>query len=203
MPRNPSPASSTGALDLYINLSTAGSKTISFDYIHNESAPSPFSFDVLLSTDGGNTFPTTLHTITTTSVGVWTNQSFNTNVTSATSVIRFRVTDKGTNDVGIDNLNVGLSPTTGISTLTENMDIEVFPNPNDGTLLNGRIPNTGVNTINVAIFDMLGKEVLSKTVDMDGDNFSVNLQENKLAAGTYFFIANYNGKSFRKKIVVN
>ncbi|HTA61650.1 MAG TPA: hypothetical protein VK835_04315, partial [Bacteroidia bacterium] len=55
-----STASTTGMLDLYIDLSAAGSKTIKFDYMHGESSPSPFSFDVQLSTDGGSTFPTTL-----------------------------------------------------------------------------------------------------------------------------------------------
>ena len=200
---DPPPAGSTGALDLYINLSTAGSKTISFDYIHNESSPSPFSFDVLLSTDGGNTFSTTLHTITTTSVGAWTTQSFNTSATSATSVIRFRTTDKGTNDVGIDNLKVSLSTTTNIITLNENAEMEIFPNPNDGTLLNGRIPNMESNTVDINIFDMLGKEVVNKTVNIVGSNFSLNLEENKLAAGTYFFTATCAGKQFRKKIVIN
>ena len=52
-------ASSTGALDLYVNLSPAGTKTITFDFIHNEAYTSPFSFDLKLSTDGGATFPTT------------------------------------------------------------------------------------------------------------------------------------------------
>lgn len=200
---DPPPAGSTGSLDLYINLSAAGSKTISFDYIHNESSPSPFSFDVLLSTDGGSTFPTTLHTITTTSVGTWTNQSFNTSATSATSVIRFRVTDKGTNDVGIDNLKVSLSTTTGIISLTENAEMEIYPNPNEGKLLNGSIPNHTSNTIDISIFDMLGKEVVNKTVAIDGNNFSLNLEENRLSAGTYFFIGTCAGKQFRKKIVIN
>ena len=200
---DPPPAGSTGSLDLYINLSATGSKTISFDYIHDESSPSPFSFDVLLSTDGGVTFPTTLHTISTASVGVWTTQSFNTSATSATSVLRFRVTDKGTNDVGIDHLNVSLSTTTDIITLNENAEMEIFPNPNDGTILNGRMPNIASNTIDIAIFDMLGKEVVHKIVNVDGNNFSLNLEENKLSAGTYFFIATSANKQFRKKIVIN
>jgi GH25 family lysozyme M1 (1,4-beta-N-acetylmuramidase) len=107
----PPPAGSTGSLDLYINLSAAGTKTIGFDYIHNEVSPAPFSFDVLLSTDGGATFPTTLHTITgATAFAAWTHQSVTTNTNSATSVIRFRVTDKGNADVGIDNLSITASP---------------------------------------------------------------------------------------------
>jgi len=81
--------------------------------------------------------------------------------------------------------------------------MEIFPNPNDGTLLNGRIPNMESNTVDINIFDMLGKEVVNKTVNIVGSNFSLNLEENKLAAGTYFFTATCAGKQFRKKIVIN
>ena len=103
---DPPPAGSTGALDLYVNLSSLGKKRIKFDYIHNEASVSPFAFNVLLSTDGGSTFPTTLFTISSTQVSSWTTQTFTTNATSATSVLRFIATDKGAQDVGIDNLNI-------------------------------------------------------------------------------------------------
>jgi GH25 family lysozyme M1 (1,4-beta-N-acetylmuramidase) len=117
---DPPPAGSTGALDLYINLAALGEKKIKFDYIHNESSPSPFAFNVLLSTDGGSTFPTTLLTITTAQMALWTTQTFTTNATSATSVLRFMVTDKGAQDVGIDNLSVvqlkdTIAPTTSVN----------------------------------------------------------------------------------------
>ncbi|HXC06905.1 MAG TPA: T9SS type A sorting domain-containing protein, partial [Bacteroidia bacterium] len=118
---DPPPAGSTGALDFYVNMSTIGKKQITFDYIHNEASPSPFAFNVLLSTDGGSTFPTTLGTITTAQVATWTTQTFSTTAVSSTAVVRFIVTDKGTQDVGIDNLKIAvlrdtIAPTTTIST---------------------------------------------------------------------------------------
>ncbi|MBS1647129.1 MAG: T9SS type A sorting domain-containing protein [Bacteroidetes bacterium] len=111
-------AGSTGAMDLYINLMAPGTKTVNFDYIHNESAPAPFQLQVLLSTDGGATFPVSLYTITTTQVPSWTTQTFTTNATSPTSVLRFIATDKGLNDIGIDNLHVirdTIAPTTSVT----------------------------------------------------------------------------------------
>ncbi|MGZ4044172.1 MAG: glycoside hydrolase family 25 protein, partial [Bacteroidia bacterium] len=105
----PATASTTGALDLHINLSPAGTKNISFDFIHNESSPAPFSFLVLLSTNGGSTFPTTLLSITTASFSNWTTQTLTTSATSSTSVLRFITTDKGLQDVGIDNLQISTS----------------------------------------------------------------------------------------------
>ena len=102
-------------MDLYVNLSNPGTKKINFDYIHNEASPAPFSFSVLLSTDGGSTFPTTLLTISSTQVSSWTTQTLTTNAVSATSVLRFMVTDKGGQDVGIDNIKITsdtIAPTT-------------------------------------------------------------------------------------------
>jgi hypothetical protein len=200
---DPPPAGSTGAMDLYVNLSPSGSKTISFDYIHDESSPSPFSFNVLLSTDGGNTFPTTLYTITTASFSTWTTQTIATTAASATSVLRFIIADKGTHDIGIDNFSVSLSTTTDILTLNENTELEIFPNPNDGTALNGRIPKAEGNTIDVSLFDMLGREVVNKKVGLEGNNFFLNMSDCNLKTGVYLFIATSGGKQFQKKIVIN
>ncbi|MFI5141920.1 MAG: GH25 family lysozyme [Bacteroidia bacterium] len=130
---DPPPAGSTGALDLYINLSASGTKNVQFDYIHNEASVSPFAFNVLLSTDGGSTFSAPLLTITSAQVSSWTTQTFTTNATSATSVFRFIATDKGAHDVGIDNLSVTAGTTTNITSIMDNAyQVMVYPNPNTG-----------------------------------------------------------------------
>ncbi|HXC06718.1 MAG TPA: T9SS type A sorting domain-containing protein [Bacteroidia bacterium] len=197
---DPSPAGSTGQMDLYLNLSTPGSKTIKFDYLHNEASPSPFSFNVLLSTDGGVTFPTNLLTITSAQVSVWTTETVTTSATSATCVLRFSVTDKGSVDVGVDNLNVSLTTVTGITAYSED-EFTLFPNPSDGTLLNGTVPETDRSTLDVHIYNMLGSEVISRQVSLDGKNFSIRM-DNQLAAGVYLFVAGSGDKQFRKKIIV-
>ncbi len=198
---DPPPAGSTGALDFYVNLSQPGQKQVSFDYIHNESSPSPFAFNVLLSTDGGVTFPTTLFSISTTQAATWTNQSFTTSATSATSVLRFIVTDKGAQDVGIDNLSVSLAGITGIHSYGDQENFFLFPNPSDGTLLNGTLPQTDQRMLDVHIYNMVGSEVIAKQIILDGNNFSLQL-DNKLAAGVYLFVAFAGDKQFRQKIIV-
>jgi hypothetical protein len=111
------PASSQGAIDLNVNLSPVGNKTLSFYYINPETGAS--SLIVQLSTDGGATFSTTIATLSN-NVTSWTLQSYTLTATSATSVIRFLATsDYGTYDLGIDNLSLVVactSPT--ISTVT-------------------------------------------------------------------------------------
>ncbi|HEX7415209.1 MAG TPA: T9SS type A sorting domain-containing protein [Bacteroidia bacterium] len=196
----PPPAGSTGMMDLYINLSPSGSKTVQFDYIHNESSPSPFSFNVMLSVDGGSTFSTTLGTINTASVSAWTTQTLTTTATSATSVLRFIVTDKGSHDVGIDNLSVSLTGSTGINELgAMNDEINIYPNPNNGVfnLTNSQFDNEKTNSVEVynTIGECVHRQIAtSANCQIDGSG---------LAKGVYLFNATSGSKQFRKKIVIN
>ncbi len=195
---DPPPAGSTGALDLYLNLSTVGTKKISFDYIHNEASPSPFSFDVMLSTDGGSTFSTTLLTITSAQVSSWTTQTFTTNATSATSVLRFKATDKGTNDVGIDNLNVALNSTTSISGfVSNNYNISVYPNPTNN---NFTVKADGImNKLSVDIYNSIGQNVLYKQAET-GEN---EIQISGLDQGVYYVTIYCDGvKAGMQKLLI-
>lgn len=183
---DPPPAGSTGSLDLYINLSATGNKQISFDYIHNESSPSPFNFQVLLSTDGGTTFSTTLLTINTTQVSTWTTQTFTTSATSATSVLRFIATDKGTNDVGIDNLHVAVV-TTGVDLVAQNdFNIVVFPNPTSGTFT---VKAENTEKLAIDISDELGRFIMHKENNV-GEN---EIQVSDINKGIYFVTIYCNG----------
>jgi GH25 family lysozyme M1 (1,4-beta-N-acetylmuramidase) len=185
---DPPPAGSTGSLDLYINLSASGTKQIKFDYIHNESSPSPFAFDVLLSTDGGQTFPNTLLSITTAQVSSWTTQTFTTNATSATSVLRFRVTDKGTNDVGLDNIHVTSMGTTQVNLPAgeNNFDIKVYPNPSNGSFV---VSAENTEKLSVEITDELGRSVLHKEAASGESVISVT----NLTKGIYYVTVFCNG----------
>lgn len=195
---DPPPAGSTGALDLYIDLSSSGNKTIKFDYIHNESSPSPFAFNVMLSTDGGSTFPTTLLTITTAQMATWTTQTFTTSATSATSVIRFIATDKGTHDVGIDNLSVSATGTTDIANNVYNPnEIAVYPNPNSGDF-NVTVKGTQ-QKLSVLLFNDIGQLVKSEEAK-DGED---TIQLSGLSQGMYFVnIMLDNNQIARQKIIV-
>ena len=90
----------TGALDLYVNLSAAGGKRLSFDV--NNTVGSD-SLVVLLSEDGGATF-TRLGRYGVVGTGFVT-QVLPISSTSATAVIRFRGRgDYASNDIGLDNV---------------------------------------------------------------------------------------------------
>ena len=91
-----------GQLDLYVNLSSAAPKGLSFYYINTSGAD---SLKVWLSTDGGQTFTQVGATLKLASA--WTLQSFALPTATATSVIRLEAGgDNGTTDIGLDNLNI-------------------------------------------------------------------------------------------------
>ncbi|MEY4933885.1 MAG: hypothetical protein RIS64_244 [Bacteroidota bacterium] len=106
-----------GTLDFFINLSAAGAKQLSFDYINPTGTD---EMAVQLSENGGVSF-TTLGTYT--AQATWATRTFVLNSTSATAVIRFKATsDFGNDDIGIDNFSLTFpcagAPTAGTSTLS-------------------------------------------------------------------------------------
>ena len=109
----------TGSLDLYLDLSPAGTKLLCFDYINPGTINANDKMVVLLSTDGGSTFPTTLLTLPA-PYDSWSTQSVDITSTSSTGVIRFLATaDWGSSgeNTGIDNVSIILpcagTPTAG------------------------------------------------------------------------------------------
>ncbi|SEP81400.1 T9SS type A sorting domain-containing protein [Flavobacterium urocaniciphilum] len=108
---NVSPAGDKGSLDLYVNLSPAGTKELSFYYITPNTGID--QLELFLSTDGGATFnplaTTPALAAPTTAVTTWTNVKANLATNSATCVIRFRATgDNGSFDIGLDNVSITL-----------------------------------------------------------------------------------------------
>ncbi len=105
----------TGDLFLYVDCSSSiGNKTLSFDYINDNTASGTDNLEVAYSTTGPGGFfiPTTLNGSSTTWQAIFASIGSN----SANTVIRFRASG-GSNsvpgsDIGIDNIKV-LSPCTG------------------------------------------------------------------------------------------
>ncbi|HXD93164.1 MAG TPA: GH25 family lysozyme [Bacteroidia bacterium] len=195
---DPPPAGSTGALDLYINLSASGTKNVQFDYMHNEASVSPFTFDVLLSTDGGNTFSAPLLTITSAQVSSWTTQTFTTNATSATSVFRFIATDKGAHDVGIDNLSITAGSTTDIANITGSAyQVTVYPNPNTGEFIIA--VNDASKKLSVDVYNNIGQFIKHEEAKT-GEN---TIHMANLSEGVYFANVFVDGiKTGTQKILV-
>jgi len=100
-------AGAVGLLDLYVDLSAAGAKRMSFDYLNTAGND---SLQVQVSTDGGSTFGAPLLRLGLSGPVAqgWRTQTLNLSSTAATAVVRFRtkVTAAFTSDIGLDNLRL-------------------------------------------------------------------------------------------------
>ncbi|WP_339839847.1 T9SS type A sorting domain-containing protein, partial [uncultured Flavobacterium sp.] len=107
----------------------------------------------------------------------------------------------GTGNVEIDEIRVGdnwafVTPAGTAS--TKNFDtiagLSLYPNPVSGNVLN--ISSTANSAMNVAIFDILGKQVINTKVN----NNTVNISS--LHAGVYIVKVTEDGKTATRKLVV-
>ena len=96
-------------------------------------------------------------------------------------MIRFKATDKGVKDVGIDHLNIAILTTTDIN--AHNIDathVVIYPNPNNGNF--NIKTNDATKHIHAEVYDQLGQLVLLK----EGAVGEANIQVNDLNEGVYF-----------------
>ncbi|WP_226163869.1 fibronectin type III domain-containing protein, partial [Hymenobacter terricola] len=97
-----SPRGQTGTLDLFVDLSPAGFKRLSFDYLNTDGDD---SLQVQLSTDGGTTFTRLAGYTTSGASAAFATHLLAIGSTSATAVLRFRGwADSGGTDMGLDNI---------------------------------------------------------------------------------------------------
>ncbi|MBL7779110.1 MAG: fibronectin type III domain-containing protein [Chitinophagales bacterium] len=167
---------STGALDLYVDLNPAGTKELKFDYI-NPVAGAPEKLDVLLSTDGGATFPTTLLT-TSSAVTSWTTQTVTTGSTSATAVIRFIATSNfgsGAADLGIDNLSLVVQAPKVVGTITATQQT--------GVVVAGAT-NVNILRIEIPVNGTIGTQTLSAVTLRSNNTNDADISEVRLWSGT-------------------
>ena len=172
------PSAAIGALDFYVNLSAAGSKRLTFDYINTDGTD---RLDVLVSTDGGATFSAT----PVLTAGVSPTFSARTAViasTSATTVIRFRATsDYGQTDIGLDN--VRLSVVTGTRNEVLAAQVGLYPNPaRDAFTLHVPAGLLGAGT--ATLRNALGQVVLTRPIDLPAGG-TAPFDVRGLATGVY------------------
>ncbi|HEX8659878.1 MAG TPA: T9SS type A sorting domain-containing protein, partial [Hymenobacter sp.] len=168
-----------GALDLYVNMSGAAAKTLSFDYINPTGAD---KLDVLVSTDGGATFAST-PVLTATTSPTFANQTARINSSSATTVIRFLATsDAGNDDIGIDNLRLAVLTSTRNEALAATVGLH--PNPaHRGFKLT--VPAGNLHKASATLADALGKVVQKRQLSLPANGGTVDFDVSNLAPGVY------------------
>ena len=178
-------------------------QTVTWNVANTSAAPvSAANVDIFLSTDGGNTFPTTLAT------GVPNNGSASVTLPNIqNSSCRIKV--KASNNIFFDisNTNFTITNVVGIGNvnaapLTFNL-AQNYPNPfNPTTLINFTIPKTA--NVTLKVYDMKGELV---TALIDGiltteGNYSYEFDGSKLASGMYFYKIEAGQYSETKKMIL-
>lgn len=186
-----------GRLDLYVNMSGAGSKTLSFDYINPSGAD---KLDVLVSTDGGASFGTTPILTATTSTA-FASQTVAVASASATTVIRFQATsDFGDNDLGIDNLQLRVITATRNEALAAK--VALFPTPAHQRFTLNVPAGTTLHAATARLLNALGQVVESRQLNLPATGGSTIFDVSRLAAGIYSLELKTGNELVVKRLVV-
>lgn len=188
--------STIGALDLYVNMSPAGSKTLTFDYINLDGTD---RLDVLVSTDGGATFSAT--PVFTAGVSTtFTPRTVSIASTSATTVIRFRATsDYGQTDIGIDNVRLAVVTATRNEALAATVGL--YPNPAHGTFALA-VPAGPLHAASATLHNALGQVVQVRQLALPAAGGIAEFDVRGLTAGVYSLTLQSGADVVVKRIVV-
>jgi hypothetical protein len=178
-------------------------QTVTWDVANTNAATvNCATVDILLSTDGGNTFPTTL-IASTPNDGSQSINLPNVNTTTA----RIKVKAVGNIFFDISNTNFRLSTETGIvnnggTPLTFSLS-QNYPNPfNPSTMINFTIPK--MSQVTLKVYDLKGQLVASL---INGEtktegNYSFEFDGSNLASGMYFYKIEAGSFSEVKKMIL-
>lgn len=168
-----------GRLDLYANMSGAAAKTLSFDYINPTGVD---KLEVFVSTDGGATFAP-IPVLTATTSSTFANQTATITSSSATTVIRFQATsDFGRDDIGIDNLRLGVLTSTRNEALAATVGL--YPSPTHrGFKLT--VPAGSLPKASATLADALGKVVQRRQLSLPASGGTADFDVSNLAPGVY------------------
>lgn len=178
-------------------------QTVTWNVANTSAAPvSAANVDIFLSTDGGNTFPTTLAT------GV---PNVGTAIVTLPNIQNSscRIKVKASNNIFFDisNTNFTITNVVGIGNssstpLTFSLD-QNYPNPfNPSTMINFTIPK--MSPVTLKVYDMRGNlvgELLSGQVKTEG-NYSVEFDGSALSSGMYFYKIEAGQYSETRKMIL-
>lgn len=203
-----------------IDLSAIQSPTMSFRVAFAQKASDNNDrLRVMISTDCGRTWQQrymrsggNLKTVnpqtsafTPTNASQWRMETANLSsfASSSNVLIKFDFKGDGGNNVYVDDINV-VSSFTGLDEQSsDNMQLNVYPNPaEDGSVVTFTLNEK--QKVSVGVFDVVGREVMSLfSGDMTQGEHTLQLNAaGKLNTGVYFVKLQANGRVFTRKMIV-
>jgi len=171
-------------------------QTVTWDVANTNSAPvNAPTVDILLSTDGGQTFPTTLAT------GTANDGSEDITVPNVALTITARIMIKPTNSIFYDINNANFKIEEQLSTTDfafENYSL--WPNPTDGGFNLTFKPDSN-ESVNVSLFDLRGRLINQNVFENPSSTFSESFDYRSITPGVYFVTVKNGNKQMTSKLV--
>lgn len=175
------------------------SKTITWNVANTNVAPvNTANVTILLSTDGGVTFPYVLAASTP------NNGSYTFNVPAGlgtTSSARIMIKAIDNVFFNVNTTNFTINSTLGVSDLEKAVDgLTIYPNPSKGIFT---IETNTKNGISYTLFAMDGKLVNPKKDINKGGKISEKVDLSNLPSGVYIIQVDKDGQKISKKLLIN
>ncbi|MDR6969134.1 hypothetical protein J2X31_003161 [Flavobacterium arsenatis] len=175
---------------------TNAPQTITWNVANTTAAPvSTANVNILLSTDGGLTYPITLAANT---------PNDGTEVITVPSVASStcRIMIEAVNNIFIAVNSTQFAVDNNLSTDDFGLkNFKLYPNPNTGNFSIEFNSSTSTD-IKIAVYDIRGRQIFDKTYQNTG-MFSQNLQLNNVQSGVYLVNINDGDRKETRKIIVN
>ena len=97
-------------------------------------------------------------------------------------------------------LNVKAAPTNGISEVAAGVDLNIFPNPNQGNFIVSISSTTTLNGT-LSIVDQLGRTITTQSIEVAGTK-QIPLELGNIAQGAYLLVINAEGSRSVKQFIV-
>lgn len=175
------------------------SQTITWDVANTNVAPvGTENVTILVSTDGGLTFPHTLVESTP------NNGSYTFSVpgglgTSTTARLMIKAIDNVFLNVNTSNFTI--NSTLGVDDVNKADNLTIYPNPSTGVFTIEL--NSNAKNISYSVYSLEGKLISQNNVNHNGGKFSQKLNLSHLPSGTYLVQVNNGSEKISKKLIVS
>ncbi len=172
-------------------------QTITWDVANTNASPiGVTNVDILLSTDGGNTFPNVLASNT---PNDGTQDVLLTNIT--TSQARIKIEPVNNIFYAVNSTNFSIDKTTSV--LDELFtNFKVYPNPSKGNVTISFDLKSSNNRVALKLFDIRGRLIREDQYEVSATKFTKELSYQSVAKGLYILKVENGGNRISKKILI-